>query len=81
MTRSALQRYLRQEPFRPLIVLTTAGRRYEINNPDMAWLRPTRLFVALPPAEENPYREEPDTVVDLALDHIAGVEELQQTGR
>ena len=72
-----LQTYLDADPFRPLVVLASGGERYEITSPDAAWVRPTRIFVAVPP-DPSPYPQRPDRVVQLALNHIVGVEELQE---
>ena len=72
MERVSLKQMLEREPFVPFEVITASGDRYEVRSPDQAWLLRTRLFVAMPPAEEN----EPDRVAALSLLHVVGVEEL-----
>lgn len=76
MEPEVLQAYLDQEPFRPLTVLTSGGERYEVSSPASAWVRPTRIFIALPP-DPTPYPKRTDKVVQLALSHGVGVEEQQ----
>ena len=68
----SLKQMLEREPFVPFEVITSSGDRYEVRGPDQAWLLRTRLFVAMPPAEEK----EPDRVAALSLVHVVGVEEL-----
>jgi hypothetical protein len=72
MDRDSLLERLEHEPFRPFVVITSAGDRYEVRSPDMAWLLKSRLLIALPPTSGDL----PDRTADLALLHVVGVEEL-----
>ena len=42
MVAETIREYLQASPFRPLTVVTAAGREYKVPHPDFAWLTPTQ---------------------------------------
>lgn len=74
MRRDDILRPLQERPFRPFRLVLTNGITHEIRHPEMAWVTPTTVFIAIP--ARNAPAPAADDVVITSLLHIVQIEYL-----
>lgn len=67
-----LKERMEQEPFQPFTVITSAGRSYEVRNPQLAVLLKSSVWIAIPNS---------DRMVQVPYLHVASVESGNGHGR
>jgi len=70
-----IQARLREKPFRPLRLIVSEGRQYDIHHPDLVFVGQRDLMIGFPsPDRPTVY----DQVIRVALVHLVGIEEISQ---
>ena len=75
-TAADLLRLQKQRPFVPFRIHTTDGASYEVRHPELFWVFPRRITIAVPANADGLMQD----MHSCALLHIARVQELAEAG-
>ncbi len=63
----------KQQPFRPLRLVTSSGQSYDVNHPDLIWVGHRDVMVGVAAKDEPNYY---DAVSRIAIIHITALQDL-----
>ena len=72
-TARSIRDRVRQQPFRPFRLLTSAGEAFNVLHPDLVMIGRRELVIGIPKAKDADYF---DRVARVALLHVAAIEDL-----
>jgi hypothetical protein len=71
---------LRHKPFQPFRLVVSNGHSHEIRHPDMAWVSPYYILVAIPDPKLEGSSAISDTVM-VSMIHVAEVEPIAKKSK
>ena len=72
-TSDEIQKRVKQSPFVPMRIITSAGDRYDVYHPDLIMVGRRLVIVGMASAK-NPFQF--DTATQLSILHVAAIENL-----